>query len=389
MGNTLDDLIPDFYVALDTVSRERIGMLTSVARDARADRVAKNQIVRSFVTPYDADGGHDFTPSMSVPGAADETIDNVPVQITKYRYWDFSWDGEEEYGLDNGGPGALSVRQGQIAQKIRAALNEMEYDLCLAGQLGAARAWGDATATPFATAGDYSAAAQMQRLLDDCGAPDGDRSLVINSLAAVNIVGLQAQAHMAGDVQLQRQGVLLDYAGFALRKSHFVVKHTAGTNNGAYDVNQPVTAPAAGDETIAFDTGTGTILAGDIITNAESGRDSEKYVVASALAAGSLKIAKPGLAIAWQDGDTITGTATYRANLAFHRNAIILANRLCKMPAKGDAALDSTIITDPRTGISFDLRYYGGIGMGVYRLYTAWGVKVLKPEHVHILIGKP
>ena len=64
MANTLTNLIPDAYVALDVVSRELTGLVNSVTRDSSADGVALNQTVRSFVTPANSAGG-DFTPSMT------------------------------------------------------------------------------------------------------------------------------------------------------------------------------------------------------------------------------------------------------------------------------------------------------------------------------------
>ena len=38
MANTLTNLIPDLYTALDVVSRELVGMIPGVTRDASGDR---------------------------------------------------------------------------------------------------------------------------------------------------------------------------------------------------------------------------------------------------------------------------------------------------------------------------------------------------------------
>ena len=72
MANTLTNLIPDAYVALDVVSRELTGFLSSVTRDATADRVAEGQSVRSFIAPKNSAAG-DISPSMTAPIAADQT----------------------------------------------------------------------------------------------------------------------------------------------------------------------------------------------------------------------------------------------------------------------------------------------------------------------------
>jgi hypothetical protein len=56
MANTLTNLIPDAYAALDVVSRELTGFIPSVARDPQADEVALNQTLRIDVTPPNTAG---------------------------------------------------------------------------------------------------------------------------------------------------------------------------------------------------------------------------------------------------------------------------------------------------------------------------------------------
>ena len=49
--NTLTNLIPDLYAALDVVSRELVGMIPAVTMDASVDRAAVNQNVRVAIAP--------------------------------------------------------------------------------------------------------------------------------------------------------------------------------------------------------------------------------------------------------------------------------------------------------------------------------------------------
>lgn len=388
MANTLTNLIPDIYAALDVVSRELVGFIPAVARDASADRVATNQTLRIPIAPTNTAGGN-ATPAMSLPNAADQTIANMTLTISKSRFFPFSWTGEEQRAVDMG-PGFLTLKQTQIAQAMRTAVNEIEVDVATAAYKGASRAYGTVATTPFGTAGDYSDAAQIRKILDDNGAPMTDRALILNTTAGANIRAKQAQAYMAGANDLQRNGVLFDIAGFAFRESAQIVTATAGamasatTSAAALTVGQTVLPLATA--------GTGVCAAGDIITLAN---DTNKYVVASVSFAGanpasgdSITIAAPGIRMAQTSAArAITMIATGPRNVAFSRNAILLATRLPATPMEGDLASDQTVVTDPNSGLSFEVAIYPGYLMNVYHLRLAWGVSVIKPEHVAVLLG--
>lgn len=389
MANTLTNLIPDFYRALDVVSRELVGFLPAVARDSQADRVATGQTLRIPITPSNVAGGNN-TPAMTIPSAADQTIGNVTLTLTKNRFYPFSWSGEEQHAMDQG-VGALTMAQDQIAQAIRGLVNEMEADIYAAAYKGASRAYGTVNTIPFnTTVGDFSEAAQTRKILDDNGAPLSDRSLIINTTAGAALRGKQAQAHIAGDVALQRQGVLFNISGFDIRESAQVASVTAGTaatytTTGALTVGQTVLP-------LKDATGTGTALVGDIITLAN---DTNKYVVTAVTLAGAtpatgdtITIAAPGLRMAQTSADrVITTIATGPRNVAFSRNGILFATRLPMTPTGGDMAIDTQTVVDPRSGIVFEVALYPGFLMNTYHVRAAWGVSVIKTEHVAVLLG--
>lgn len=375
MANTLSNLIPDVYAALDVVSRELVGAIPGVQRDAAADRVATNQTLRIAQAP--ANTTSSYTPSMAVPSAIDQTIANKSLTLTKNKYAGFSWTGEETYGVDQG-PGFLSVRQDQIAQAFRVLVNEMENDVCDALALGASRATGTAGTTPFGST--LSDSAQARKILDDNGAPVSGRSLVIDTSAGANLrtLGQLTKANEAGNTMTLRDGELLNLQGFSVRESAQINNATAGTG-ASYQLDG---ALAVGDTTVTVDTGSGTILAGDIVTIG-----NHKYVVETALAAGDFVVAAPGIREVVADNTAVTVNATSARNIAFSSDALLLATRLPVFPSEGDLAIDSEVITDPRTGISFDLRVYPGDGMVLYRIHALWGWVAKKPEHAAILLG--
>lgn len=377
MANTLSNLIPDVYAALDVISRELVGAIPGVTRDPGADRVASNQTLRVAQTPTNTTAS--YTPAMSVPSAIDQTIANASLTLSKNKYAGFSWTGEETYSVDQG-PGFLTIRQGQIAQAFRALVNEMENDVCDALAAGASRAYGTAGTTPFAST--LADSAQVRKILDDNGAPASGRSLVINTSAgaALRSLGQLTKANEAGTGMTLRDGELLNLHGFSVRESAQINNATAGTGTG-YLINE-ASGYAIGATSLTLDTGSGTILAGDIITIG-----TNKYVVKTALAANVVVIESPGLVAAVANNAEVTVNATSARNLAFTSDAIVLATRLPIFPSEGDLAIDNEVITDPRTGISFDLRVYPGDGMVLYRIHALWGWKVLKPAHSALLLG--
>lgn len=377
MANTLTNLTPDLYEALDIVSRELVGFIPSVTLDSGVERAAVGQTVRSPVAP--ASSATDITPGVTPPDDGDQTFTNKTISISKSRRVPVRWNGEEQRGV-NSGPGYGNLLRDQFAQAMRTLTNEMEADL--AGLYAkTSRAYGTAGTTPFAS--DLSDTAEVRKILADNGAPLSDMQLVIDTTAGAKMRTLTqlTKANEAADASLLRQGVLLDVHGMAIRESGQIDSHTQGTGSG-YLVNSA--SLAVGDTTIPADTGTGTIVAGDVVTFAG---DSNKYVVTSALSGGSFTIAAPGLRTAVADNSAITVGADYTANCAFSRSAIVLATRAPARPEEGDQAEDVMMITDPRSGISFEVSLYKQYRQVQYEIAAAWGQENMKPEHSALLLG--
>jgi len=381
--NTLTNLIPDLYAALDVVSRELVGLIPAVTIDASVNRAAKDQSVRVHVAPANA-AGIDITPAMGVPAESDQTIGNQEIKITKAKAWPFSWQGNEQDGLNNNGAGYLSIRANQIAQAMRAAVNEIESDL--AGlHAGFSRAYGTATSTPFGTAANFTDASETLKILKDNGAPLSDNHLVMNTAAGAKFLGMQAASNTQASDSILRQGVFLTTTGMDLRESGQIKtftagSFTAGTLTSAVRAVGTVALVTTGDHSAELG-------AGDIITLAhETG--AHKYVVVAS-AANLVTIAAPGLRTATAATGTvaITKIATSARNMAFNRSAIVLATRMPERPQEGDMALDVTTITDPRSGLSFEVAMYPGYRKVRYEVALAWGVKNIKPEHTAILLG--
>ncbi|PLC06402.1 P22 coat - protein 5 family protein [Variovorax sp. RO1] len=379
-ANTLTGLIPALYSALDIVSRELVGAIPAATRDATADRAAVGQNVVVFKTPNAV--ATDIAPAVTPPNDGDQTIGNTAVTITKARRVPFRWNGEETLGVNNNGAGAAAIQADQLQQAIRTLVNEMEVDVVNAARIASSRAYGTAGTTPFAT--DLSDPAQLRKILDDNGAP-GERALIIDTTAGAKLrtMGQLTKANEAGTTMTLRDGALLDLHGFVIKESAGVGVNVKGT--GAAYTSTTAGFPV-GTTSIPLITGTGTVLAGDIVTFAG---DTNKYVVETGIAApGTIVLAAPGLRQAIPAAATaMTIGANYTGNVGFSRSSLILATRAPALPDGGDMAIDRTLVTDPRSGITFEVAMYAQYRQMQYEISAAWGVKGIKSNHSAILLG--
>ncbi len=384
--NTLTNLVPDLYEAIDVVSREMVGFIPSCTLLASAERAAINENVRVPIAP--AAAAEDVVAGQLPPDDGDQNIGNNPLVISKARMVPFRWTGEEQKGVGNQSPngGYAKIRQGQIAQAIRTLVNEIET--AMGGlHVTASRATGTAGTTPFAsTLGDP---AQARKILSDNGAGMSDLQMVIDTTAGANVRTLAqlTKANEAGTTELRAQGKLLDIHGFELRESAGIqAAVTVGSVTGA------VTGSAAnGATSVTLTTPAGgavNLLAGDIVTFAG---DANKYVAAAACtigasATGTLTLTAPGLRkTASTAAISVVGAAT--RNMAFGRHAILLATRLPALPEEGDMAEDRITLTDPVSGIAFEFAMYKQYRRVRYEVALAYGFANIKPEHTTLLLG--
>lgn len=386
MANTLTNLIPDMYKALDVVSRELVGFIPAVSRDSGAEQVAVGQTVN--VPVVGAETASDITPGTTPPDDGDMDPANVDVTISKSKYVPIRWTGEEQKGVMHTGI-YDNVNQARFAQAFRTLNNLVETDIA-AQHLYASRAYGTSGTVPFTTANDLTDASFALKILNDNGAPD-DRHIVLGTTATAQLQGKQPglfQVNTSGDGgRLLRTGAVGDLFNASLHTSGQVTSHTAGTASGA---TTDATGYAVGSTTITLaNAGSGTILAGDAISFAG---DSEKYMVitgdANVTDGGTVVIAEPGLMQAIPASATaITVSATSERNMVFSRSAIALATRAPEMPKEGDMAVDVVTVQDPISGLAYQVALYPQYRRVKYEVGLAWGYKVIAPRHVGVLLG--
>jgi hypothetical protein len=380
MANVLTALAADIYKAADIVGRELVGIIPSCIVNGGSERVGLNGVVRSHFTRVATVGT--ITPSMTIPEGTDQTVDNKTLTIDQTASVKIPWTGEDIKNVNNGA-GFETVYGDQIAQAMRSIANQIEAYLAGIAYVASSRAYGTAGTTPFASG--FAEIPQLRRILQDNGCPfDGQMSVVMNTAAGANLRTLAQlqKANESGGTQLLRQGTLLDLQGFMLKESAGIPLVTKGA--GTSYVTSGSTAVGVTD--IALVTGSGTVLAGDVVTFA--GDANNRYVVGTGVAApGTISLNKPGARVVIPTANALTVGGNYTPNLAFHRSALEIAIRPYASPPGGDAAVDSLLVQDPWSGLTFEIKAYKGYNKAMFDVQCVYGAKAWKPEFIATLLG--
>lgn len=379
MGNTLTNLQPTLYSVAQEVSAEPFGIIGGINANFDDKGVAIGDKVSVPVAPVRA--GDTYSPTMNLNGGnagADAIAGKVDVEITANRFTSWHLTGEQEKSLMNGGTDQEWFRQ-IVAQGMRTLRNEADAAAYAAIKVGASKAIGTAGSTPFATGIDELA--DMNNLLYGQGAPMVDAQFVMSAAARVKFMktGMYQIASANGSEADRKAGILSREFGFSLRASAGITTHASGSA-ASYVTDGGEVAKATA---ITVKTGTDPIKAGDVFTLAD--RAGEQYVVSTALTgAGELLINRPGLVGATATAQAVTFTGNYTPCLAFERSAVVGVFRPPYIPA--NANIEQVLVSD-QFGMTYLLCRVIGDGVVTWRLHLAYGIKVVQPEHVALLLG--
>lgn len=380
MANTLTAIIPTLQDSANTVAREMAGFSQACYKNVSANRAGKDQTVKYPIVPKLSTAN--ATPAATSPAGADITQESGEITMDKFKKVTWNWTGEEVQALENGDIAPYEDIMSQtMRQAFRALVNLIEADLWAEAYQSASRGYGTAGTTPFGTADNLTDFSGVQQILDENGTPM-NRCLVVGHAAMNNLRGKQSslfKVNEAGSEEFLRTGNLGSVMGLKIFHSDPITTHTKGTGT-SYLLNDA--SSAVGDTTIATDTGSGTILAGDVVTFAGT---SDKYIVNSALSGGSFDIGEPGLIAAEADNDAITVGDSYIPNVAFEESALHLVMR---QPNTGqDSAMDVVNVRDDFTGLQFQLARYGQYLQSSFELRCLYGVKAVKSDFIANLLG--
>ena len=378
MSNTLTGLITTIYEAMDVVAREMVGFIPAVYRNSSAERAAVDETIRYPIVP--AVTLVEGSASQAAGDNGDAELSYGDMTLSEDYYAPVRINGEEIKGLENGSLNA-QVMKDRFAQGMRALVNAIEEDL--AGQyIYASRAVKTTGLELFDSTDKLRSLAQLRRILMDNGASGQELQLVLGSSAGALLrsTDFLLKVNEAGDDAQLRRGMLGSLMGFDIHESAEISAHT----NGSFTV--PVVTDLALAGTAVVGTDLDDLLDGDLIKIAND--DDNVYVVQDATSAIASVINAPGSKVV-HDGATDAVTpliaTSYIPNMAFARNAIHLCTRAPAMPAGGDSARNSLMITDPRTNLTFEVREYAEHRQIKYEICCVWGWKTVKSDFVAIL----
>lgn len=367
MPNILTPLIPSLQASLQNVVREATPINEVVDTSYGVEAAAIGQTVDVATTSVVV--GADNVAGANHPGVSDVNTDKIPVGITKSRFFGFRLNGEEYRAMSQN---AARFQSKQVDQAIRACVNEVWSDIA-AMYAQAGYAYGTPGTDPFAS--NTTALSKIRAMLSNESAPTVGRALILNPDIYGSLSDKDAFKNVSysASTETLREGIVSRASSFNIAEVIDVKTHTKGTGTG-YLVNN-ASGYAVGSKSIALDTGSGTILPGDVVTFAG---DANKYIVAS-YSAPTLTL-NAGLRQTLANDVAMTIANGGVRSMFGHKSAIAFGMRPPAQPPEGDAAADRVNVTDPLTGITMSFAVYKQHMQVVYQVELAWGGKVVNPR---------
>lgn len=367
MSNSLTVLIPVIVASLQRVLRQTGFVFNGVTLDASNAAGALNQTINlpasAALTPYTV------SPGATPPALTDVTPTTKTLVLDQYRAARFHLTGEDYKAIGVRGP---DFRSAQMDEAIAALMHEAAAFVWGIAEAGCGRALGAQGTDPFAS--NPNILMDAWKLLADAKAPMMGRVGILSPTeyaAAGKLAQFQKlnEAPQGTNFATASLGML---ANFRVGMDQAIGTHAVGTQDGAYAVNANT---AAGQSVVVLKTGTGTMVAGDVVN---FGAGTQKYVVKS-LVGMNLTLQTP-LVAAVSANDAVTVAAAHRANLLIHPDAIAVGMRAPAEAPDGDAADMAQVIADPVTGIALRIAHYKGYHAGQWEASIIYGAASRRPD---------
>lgn len=370
MPNVLTPLIPSLISSLQGVARA----MTPINEIMTFDRQIAGAAVGQAVTvPYSAAvTAVDIVPGTTPQTGSDVTAAGKQITMTKARVAPFTLTGEDFQRM---GARGAEFRSEQVEEAMKTIVEEIFTDAQTIAAKGAGYALGTQGTNPFASNTDFTD--DLKKAFDDSRAPASDRALIIDTTtdAALGKLGINNQVYQAGTDSILRTGEKLPLKGFRLPLTNIAYSHTKGTGAG-YLVNNSGGYPI-GTKVLTVDTGTGTIVEGDVITFAGHTR---KYV-ATGLSGTTLTLNAP-LVAAVADNEAITVGNSGTRLLSLVKSGMLFAVRPPALPPDGDSATARVLVRDPISGLALSVATYKGYHQSTFMVEAVWGGGAARSERI-------
>ena len=382
-NTNLNSCRKDIMLGLRETGYLPFGFLKAVNTNTGAEVAAKGDVIK---VPIGKAGAMIDTPvGFSFPNAANSDVDSINMELQYSKTVPIDWNGEDQKSMLNSGAWGTVLAQ-QFADAFGQIRDAIEKSVAQEAVRAASRAYGTAGTAPFADGTKMGDLANMKGILDINKAPASGRTIILSPEAETSLLTNQTnliKVNEAGSEQMIRQGIIMPVYGFNVRSSAQLEKHAQGAGTG-YVTNLSA-ALDVGAQEIAVDTGSGALNAGDVVTFAG---DTNKYVISKdyATTTTSILIGEPGLRKSLADGVAMTSGSDYTPSIALHKSAIALAIRPPKAPNEGDM-LTRELVTDPYSGITFEVALVKGQRVVQFQVSAVWGVKAVNPAWIATLLG--
>lgn len=311
------------------------------------------------------------TAANTPPATADITLSSVNVPLS-------NWNEAPFYMTDKD---LLEVQQDKLPGVVESALAsivaKIDTDILVAADQGCGLADDQGTA-PFANIGN---ALKAGELLNQNKVARTARSCIFDPAAESALLSLEQFTSADYQTSFPIQTGMVGpepKLGMQWWMDQNVATHTCGTSS-AKAVNNGAGYPI-GTKVLTVDGGSGTMLAGDVVTIGNF-----NYGVAS-LVSTTLTL-NQGLMEAVADDAAITlidASSTHTANIAMARDALVF----CSRPFQAsNSAIASQTISDPISGLSLRLEVTREHKRDRWSIDALYGTKVVRPEGVIKIIG--
>lgn len=369
MANTLTTaLVAPLTKMIAEALRQEAGLIQSITVDQMPDL----GFGQSKTLPRVGDlTVSNFTPSVNAPTQVDtETLGNTLTMSNRKQVL-FNLTGEEAAGLKYNADAFVAQ---QAAEAVNEAVQHVEDAVRTNLAIGCGYAALTGGTNPYDSTGKLDVLSKSRVILSNAGVSKMDRSAILGSDAAGRYLDLDSnnKVNESGDMNIRREGSLGRTFGFGMRE----------TNNSASFIKSSATgyltdgAASKGDRTITVDTGSNNFAAGDILTIATA---SFKYVVKSFNGSTVITLNAPLLEDIATNSAITVETSDDR-DFVVGKSALMLAIRPDRLADGEIRGADSTIITDPVSGVSMRLSQIPGVGMTQFQLSFVYGTSMWVEE---------